>query len=56
MTTKKRTEEKTGRIRIEDSKASVRELTDKQKEQIKGGAIPAPAGPVPIPYPNTRKD
>ncbi len=56
MTAKKPPEEKPSRVRIEDLKAEARRLTDKEREKVKGGVTPPTSGPVPIPYPNTKKD
>ena len=56
MSAKKPADEKPGRVKIEDLKAEARELTNKEKKKVKGGVTPTPSGPVPIPYPNTKKD
>ena len=56
MNDKKPAEEKPARVNIEDLKAEARELTNKEKQKVKGGVTPNPSGPVPIPYPNTKKD
>lgn len=29
---------------------------ESEAESVRGGAPPAPGGPIPIPYPNTRQD
>ena len=56
MNAKKPVDEKRARVNIEDLKAEARELTNKEKKKVKGGVTPTPSGPVPIPYPNTKKD
>ena len=56
MNAKKSVDEKRGRVNIEDLKAEARELTNKEKKKVKGGVTLTPSGPVPIPYPNTKKD
>jgi len=56
MTAKKPSDEKPSRIRIEDLKAEAKELTNKEKEKVKGGATPSAPGPLPIPYPTTGKE
>ncbi len=55
MTAKKPSEEKPSRVRIEDLKAEAKELTDKEKEKVKGGKTPSAPNPLPIPYPNLGK-
>ena len=56
MTANKPPEEKPARVKIEDLKAEARELTNKDKKKVKGGFTPTPSGPVPIPYPNIKKE